>query len=168
MYHCVKCLARLTTPQQTTCSLDCSLNDKYRPFSNVSEFVINDVRNEIRSNIIRYSNVIFNYRNQSNLLLPCDVPNADVYKALSKKTSIKNDQQQLTIMLHIDGAQATKFGSKSLWPIQATLCEIPPPLRDQKKATMVLAAGSAVAIQTEISYGKMLFINFNDFFKIKF
>ncbi|CAF3787006.1 unnamed protein product [Rotaria sordida] len=137
IYYCTECLTRLTTPQQTTCSPNCTLNNKYRPFSNVSELTINNVKNEICNNIVRYANIINDYRNQSKLLLPCDIPNADIYQTLSSTTSIKKNQHQVTIMLHIDGEQVTKHGGKSLWSIQATLCEIPPPIRDNKKATMV-------------------------------
>jgi hypothetical protein len=43
-------------------------------------------------------------------------------------------------MLHTDGAPVTKVGGKSLWPVQCTLVEIPPPLRDHVDATMVLGA----------------------------
>jgi hypothetical protein len=68
------------------------------------------------------------------------VPNGGIYQTISSSTSIKNNNNHVTIMLHIDGAPVTKFGGKSLWPIQATLCEIPPPLRDHKKAVMILAA----------------------------
>ena len=34
----------------------------------------------------------------------------------------------------------TKVGGKSLWPIQCTLVEIPPPVRDHANATMILGA----------------------------
>ncbi|CAF2982199.1 unnamed protein product [Rotaria sp. Silwood2] len=37
IYYCTECLTHLTTPQQTICSPNCALNNKYRPFSNVSE-----------------------------------------------------------------------------------------------------------------------------------
>ena len=43
-------------------------------------------------------------------------------------------------MLHTDGAPVTKVGGKSLWPVQCTLVEIPPPLRDHMKATIILGA----------------------------
>ena len=43
-------------------------------------------------------------------------------------------------MLHTDGAPVTKVGGKSLWPIQCTLVEIPPPIRDSANATMILGA----------------------------
>jgi hypothetical protein len=139
-YYCSECLNFLHTPTQTTCSPECSLNGSYRPFSSVSELTVNDVKSEISSNILRYYNVIDDYRKRSKLLLPCDVPNADVYQTISSTTSIKNSQKQISIMLHIDGAPISQFGNKSLWPIQGTLCEIPPPLRDHKKAVMIFGA----------------------------
>lgn len=139
-YYCVECLTRLHTPQQTHCSSNCSLNNIYRSFSNVSELTVNDIESEIRSKIERYANVIIEYPNRSKSLLPCDTPNGDIYETLSSSTSIKCNQKQVTVLLHIDGAPVTKFGGKSLWPIQATLCEIPPPLRDHKKAVMVFGA----------------------------
>lgn len=43
-------------------------------------------------------------------------------------------------MLHTDGAPVTKVGGKSLWPIQCTIVEIPPPLRDSANATIILGA----------------------------
>ncbi|CAF3874898.1 unnamed protein product [Rotaria sp. Silwood1] len=43
-------------------------------------------------------------------------------------------------MLHTDGAPVTKVGGKSLWPVQCTLVEIPPPLRDRVDATMIFGA----------------------------
>jgi hypothetical protein len=42
-------------------------------------------------------------------------------------------------MLHTDGAPITKIGNKSLWPIQCTIAEIPPPVRDRVNATMIFA-----------------------------
>ncbi|CAF3744588.1 unnamed protein product [Rotaria sp. Silwood1] len=140
IYYCAECLAHLETPQQTTCSSNCPLNNNYRPFSKVSELTINDVKCEIRSTIERYANVINDYRNRSKVLLPCDVPNAYVYQTISSTTSIKSNQNQVTVMLHTDGVPVTKIRGKSLWPIQATLCEIPPPLRDHKQAIMIFGA----------------------------
>ncbi|CAF0773384.1 unnamed protein product [Rotaria sordida] len=140
IYYCAECLTCLETPQQTTCSPNCPLNNNYRPFSNASELTINDVKCEIRSTIARYANVINDYRNRSKVLLPCDVPNANVYQTISSTTAIKSNQNQVTVMLHTDGAPVTKIKGKSLWPIQATLCEIPPPLRDHKQAIMIFGA----------------------------
>ncbi|CAF1385158.1 unnamed protein product [Didymodactylos carnosus] len=140
VYYCAECLTCLKTPQQMPCSHNCALNNNYPPFSKVSELTINNIKDEIRCTIEKYGNVIIDYPNRSKLSLPCDVPNADVYQNLSSTTSIKNGQKQITVMLHTDGAPVTKMGGKSLWPIQATICEIPPPLRDHKQATMIFGA----------------------------
>ncbi|CAF1199793.1 unnamed protein product [Rotaria sordida] len=43
-------------------------------------------------------------------------------------------------MLHTDGAPITKVGGKSLWPVQCTLVEIPPPIRDHMDAIMIFGA----------------------------
>ena len=43
-------------------------------------------------------------------------------------------------MLHTDGVPVTKIAGTSLCPIQATLCEIPPPIRDHKQAIMIFWA----------------------------
>ena len=43
-------------------------------------------------------------------------------------------------MLHTDGAPITKVGGKSLRPVQCTLAEIPPPVRDRIDATMIFGA----------------------------
>ena len=123
-----------------TCSPSCSLNNTYHSFSNISELTIDDVKSEIRSNIETYANVIDDYRSRSKILLPCDVPSANIYQTISSTTSIKNHQNQVTVMLHTDGVPITKIAGKSLWPIQATLCEIPPPIRNHKQAIMIFGA----------------------------
>ena len=102
---------------------------------NVSELVINDVKEEIRSTAQRYLNLINEYKDNSNHLLPCDVLNGSVYQHLKG-----NNQHQLTIMMHTDGAPVTKIGGKSLWPIQGTIVEIPPPVRDHTGSVMVFGA----------------------------
>ncbi|CAF2859395.1 unnamed protein product [Rotaria sp. Silwood2] len=66
--------------------------------------------------------------------------NALIYQNISSTTSIKNNYNQVTVMLHTDGAPVTKFRGKSLWPIQAILCEIPLPIRNHKQAIMIFGA----------------------------
>ncbi len=44
------------------------------------------------------------------------------------------------MILHTDGAPVTKVGGKSLWPVQCTLVEIPPPIRDHIDTTMIFGA----------------------------
>ncbi|CAF0863714.1 unnamed protein product [Didymodactylos carnosus] len=83
---------------------------------------------------------ISDYRNQSKELLPCDVTSADLYQTISSTTSIENNQNQIITLLHTEGAPVAKVNDKSLWPIQATLYEIAPSLRDHKQAIMIFGA----------------------------
>ena len=102
---------------------------------NVVELMINNVKDEIHSTVKRYLNLINEYSNCSSHVLPCDVRNGSIYKRLQ----IKN-KRQITILLHTDGAPVTKIGGKSLWPVQATILEIPPPVRDHINSVMVFGA----------------------------
>jgi hypothetical protein len=135
MYYCRECLCRLYSPEQVKCADGCPLNNKRRSFLNVIELAINNVKNEIYSTAKRYINLINEYSNCSNTLLPYDVPNGSIYQRLKSE-----NQRQLSIMLHTDGAPVTEINGKSLWPVQATILEIPPPVRDHTNAVMVFAA----------------------------
>lgn len=138
-YYCSECLHYLNSPKQTNCSTKCSLNRSYRSFSNVVELSINDVREEIIVLVEKYSELLLDYISRSNQL-PCDVVNSQIYHDLSTTISSRKNQIQITLMLHTDGAPITKVNGKSLWPVQASLCEIPPPIRDHQHATIVLGA----------------------------
>lgn len=102
---------------------------------NASELVINDVKDEIRSTAQRYLNLINEYADCAHRVLPFDVLNGSINQRLRS-----SGERQLSIMLHTDGAPVTTIGGKSLWPIQATIVEIPPPVRDHASAVMVFAA----------------------------
>ncbi|CAF3710089.1 unnamed protein product [Rotaria socialis] len=134
-YYCRGCLYPLASPQQSTCTVECSMNNRRRSFRNVSELVLCDVKKEISSTAKRYVNLIQEYQNQPRMVLPGDVLNGQIYRNLPS-----NKSNKLTLMLHADGAPVTKVGGKSLWPIQCTLVEIPPPMRDRADATMILGA----------------------------
>ena len=135
IYFCRECLCRLHTPEQTECLNGCSLHGRRRPFMNVSELVINDVKNEICSTAQRYLNLINEYADCAHRVLPSDVPNGSINRRLRS-----GGERQLSIMLHTDRAPVTTIGGKSLWPIQATIVEISPPVRDHASAVMVFAA----------------------------
>ncbi|CAF4124476.1 unnamed protein product [Rotaria sp. Silwood2] len=134
-YYCRRCFYRLTSPKQSACSRECFLNGQRRSFKNVSELVLYDVKKEISSTARRYINLIQEYQNERRPMLPSDVLNGQIYRTLPS-----NKSSNLTLMLHADGAPVTKVGRKSLWPIQCTLVEIPPPIRDRADATMIFGA----------------------------
>jgi hypothetical protein len=83
-------------------------------------------------------------------------------------------------MLHTDGAPVAKLGDKSLWPVQATIIEIPPPVRDHINVIMVFAAWLGgthpnrellwdnIVEQMQHLYQNGIIIKLNDNTKIKF
>ena len=64
--------------QQTTCTFERSLNNQCRSFRNISELVVCDVRQEITALAKRYVNIILEYQNDSNAILPSDVLHGEV------------------------------------------------------------------------------------------
>ncbi|CAF3949437.1 unnamed protein product [Rotaria sp. Silwood1] len=174
-YYCWQCLSHLNTPEQAICTDGCLFNNKRRPFMNVIELATNNVKDEIFSTAKRYINLINEYYIRSKDILSCDVINGSLYERLGNTS-----QRQLTIILHTDGAPVTKIGGKSLWPVQATILEIPPPIRDHISAVMVFAAwlsGShssrellwnSIVEQIHNLYNNGIIIKLHDNTKIKF
>ncbi|CAF1397064.1 unnamed protein product [Adineta steineri] len=134
-YYCRGCFHHLASPQQTSCSNGCSMHNQSRPFRNVSELVICDIKKEILSTAKRYIHLIQEYQNESKLILPGDVVHGKIYTKLPSNKSSK-----LTLVLHTDGAPVTKVGGKSLWPVQCTFIEISPPVRDYADSTMIFGS----------------------------
>ena len=54
------------------------MNGHRRPFKNVSEVVICDMKREILTTAKRYMPLIHEYSRQSKDVLPCDIPNGQV------------------------------------------------------------------------------------------
>ncbi|CAF1199868.1 unnamed protein product [Rotaria sordida] len=134
-YYCRQCFHPLLSVQQIACTNECSLNNQRRSFKNISELVTCDVKKEILTTAKRYIDLIQEYQYESNIIFPGDLLNGQIYKNLPS-----NSSNNLTLMLHTDGAPVTKIGGKSLWPVQCTLVEIPPPLRDRVDSTMIFGA----------------------------
>jgi hypothetical protein len=135
-YYCVQCLTRLRSPQERLCSRHCPLHNMPRLHVNIVELYWADVAHQIRLVAERHVSLIEDY-SKNYAVLPCDIPNGSIFKQLPHLSS---HDRHLTILLHTDGAPLVKVGGKSLWPIQATLVEIPPPLRDHNSAVMVFGA----------------------------
>ncbi|CAF4355955.1 unnamed protein product, partial [Rotaria magnacalcarata] len=103
----------LAQSHDENCSMVCIHNGKSRSYGTIAELAIMNIEYEIKR-----------------------VAERKIYRQMP---SNKN-QCNITIILHADGAPAVKVNNKSLWPIQATIAEIPVPLRDWKSAVMVFGA----------------------------
>ena len=102
---------------------------------NVIELVHNNIENEISSTFKLFINLIDEYSDCSNTVLPCDTLSGSVYKKLKSK-----NQRELTILLQTGGISVTKISGKTLWPVQATIMEIPLPVRDHISVVMIFSA----------------------------
>ncbi|CAF3299674.1 unnamed protein product [Rotaria socialis] len=144
--HCVECSEILIKLDQKKCSNACSLNGKYRSYSQIAELAIMNVENEIKRVAKRYIHLINEYPKQAVHLCPSDHINGNIYHQLPSNQNHHN----ITIILHSDGAPVIDVTNKSVWSVQATIAEIPPqpkrsrfgcpPLRDSKSAVMLFGA----------------------------
>ena len=69
---------------------------------NVIELAHNNIENEISSTPKLFINLIDEYSDCSNIVLPCDTLSGSVYKKLKSK-----NQRELTILLQTGGASVT-------------------------------------------------------------
>ncbi|CAF3164533.1 unnamed protein product [Rotaria socialis] len=70
--HCVECSEILIKLDQKKCSNACSLNGKYRSYSQIAELAIMNVENEIKRVAKRYIHLINEYPKQAVHLCPSD------------------------------------------------------------------------------------------------
>ncbi|CAF1508535.1 unnamed protein product [Adineta ricciae] len=131
--HCVNCGALLAKSNKEECSSNCIYNGQYRSSKKIAELAIMNIEYEIRRVVERYVDLINDYSTHGKQLVPCDLINGKVYQSLSSYSNHPN----ITIVLHGDGAPVVTVSKKSVWPIQATIVEIPVPVRDWKSAVMV-------------------------------
>ena len=134
-YHCCECLSRLNRGNDPLCSPRCSLHNHPRLPIHVGELYTADVEKQIKIVAENHLSLINGYV-QNRHLLPCDIPNSRIFEQLPRLAG----QKHLTILLHTDGAPLIKLGAKSLWPIQGTIVEIAPPIRDYTSAVMIFGA----------------------------
>ena len=77
------------TPYQTQCRLDCSLNGQRRPYKNVGEMFVCDVKEQLSIVVRRYMNLILEYLNQPTAIIPHDVINGLVmFLLISLKSNL--------------------------------------------------------------------------------
>jgi hypothetical protein len=134
-YHCSQCFAQLGSFNNSSCSIRCDLNGESRSPLHVIELYTANVEKQLQIVAERHLDLIDSYIGRNDLL-PCDVVNSRVFKRLP----VVADTKHLTLLLQTDGAPLVKSSNKSLWPVQATIAEIPPPVREFESAVMIFGA----------------------------
>ncbi|CAF3926712.1 unnamed protein product, partial [Rotaria magnacalcarata] len=131
--RCVECGEVLLKSNDAKCSISYDSNGKYRSYSKVAELAIMNVEREIKRVAERHIDLINEYPKQAPYIFPSDHISSNIYRQLPTN----ENQCNITIILHSDGAPAVSVNNKSLWPVQAIIAEIPIPVRDMKSAVML-------------------------------
>ena len=131
---CVQCLTEIQSSEDRHCSQPCLLYNKRRKQSEVGKLYHANVSLQAKIVGQRYNNIINEYSINCHLQL-ADIPNESMFQLLPT-----DGRRYLTLLLQTDGAPLVKMGRGSLWFVQATLVEIPPPLRDHYNSIMILGA----------------------------
>lgn len=109
---------------------NCPTPFRVRDTTEIIEIVRFDIRSQIQCIMNRNVDVL----NQSNLFPPRDVVFGEQYQKLINKNS-----NQISLIIHSDGAPIVKSSKKSIWPCVASIAELPPPVRELQSNIIVLA-----------------------------
>ncbi|CAF3373698.1 unnamed protein product [Rotaria socialis] len=123
-----KCGEVLLKSNDPKCSISCDSNGKYRSYnSKVTELAIMNVEREIKRVAERHIDLINECLKQTLYIFPADYISSNIYRQLPTN----ENQRNITIILHSDGAPAISVNNKFLWPVQEIIAEITIPMRDE-------------------------------------
>lgn len=139
-YHCVNCYQLCTeTFSYVICdNRKCNNSFNSRPLkvSERCEVVTLDIRSQIKS-IIRRNKQYFSTDNDL-------FPAFDIRRAKFYQTNIKDNKQRITLVIHADGAPLVRSTRMALWPLFASVVELPPPIREYQENIIVLALWASI------------------------
>jgi hypothetical protein len=102
----------------------------------IIELVHLDVRNQLKLIINRNINILT--KNEDYF------PASDISAGSFYQTTIsKSRSNTITLVLHTDGAPLIRTTKQSIWPLFASIVEIPPPVREYQKNIILLALWSS-------------------------
>ena len=133
-FICIQCLTEIQSPEARHCSQRCSMNNQRRKQSEVGKLYYAHVSLQVKAVAERYNNIIKEYSINYHLQ-PADIPNGTMFQQLPM-----DSRRHLILLLQTDSAPLVKVGGRSFRAVQATLVEIPPPLRAYYNSTMILDA----------------------------
>ncbi|CAF2984155.1 unnamed protein product [Rotaria sp. Silwood2] len=136
---CTKCLEIVNN--NNCCSITCEQNQTQRRVGDIIEHLSVGRSNKQLIEIIRRNKqLILNYPQLVEKLLPCDVMTRLVYHKKKKNLqTISNNMFPITLMLHIDSTPIVHWTKKHTWLVTASIVEIPPPLRENQFNLLLLS-----------------------------
>lgn len=138
-FLCSLCLTKCgkTTNNSRVCRNEsCVYSKRTLKTNETVELVHLDIRTQLKSVINR--NINFLLKNEP-YTPTCDISNGSFYRA-NKSNSIRNT---ITLVLHTDGAPLIRTTKQSIWPLFASIVEIPPPVREYQKNILLLGLWSS-------------------------
>ncbi|CAF4442449.1 unnamed protein product [Rotaria sp. Silwood2] len=135
---CRYCLA--TIDRTNSCSIICGQNNCQRRIGDVIEHItVNRSYGQLIEIIRRNKNLILNYPQLANNLLPGDIITGSIYQQKRKNLKALNDTYPITLMIHIDGFPLIHWTKKHTWLVTGSIAEIPPPLRENQLNMLLLS-----------------------------
>jgi hypothetical protein len=114
----------------------CSRSNVTLKTHEIVELVNLDVRTQLKSTISR--NINFLSKNADYF------PKSDISNGAFYQTTIsKSNCNTITLILHTDGAPLIRTTKQSIWPLFASIVEIPPPVREYQKNIILLGLWSS-------------------------
>ncbi|CAF1623277.1 unnamed protein product [Rotaria magnacalcarata] len=138
-FLCSRChqLCGKTTFNTKICRNETCLHSKRSLRTNeIVEIVNLDVRSQLK--LIVNRNIKILTKNE-NYFPTCDISNGSFYQTTLSKSKLNT----ITLVLHTDGAPLVRTTKQSIWPLFASVVEIPPPLREYQNNIILLALWSS-------------------------
>ncbi|CAF3917071.1 unnamed protein product, partial [Rotaria sp. Silwood1] len=110
---------------------NCSFSDMPLKSCDISEVVDLDIPSQIKTIINRNSSLFFD---QHQLFPKFDIPYGEQYRSVTTP-----NKQKLTLIIHADGAPLVRSTKSSLWPVFASIVELPHQVREFQSNILVLA-----------------------------
>ena len=117
---------------KTCVTASCSRSRKSLRRCDIDEIVHLDIQSQLNSVVIRNEYLL----NKPELYPEADVCKGTYYRELKK-------ENQLTLIVHCDGAPIVRSSKQSIWPLFASIVELPPPIREQHRNIVLLAIWSS-------------------------
>jgi hypothetical protein len=137
LYLCMHCSKPTVSSQlgYKMCSnCDCIGSARTLRNNELTEIVTLDIRSSLESILTR--NIKLLIGQTDHLFHPSDISR---FKCYQTRTVYTEQTNMITLLLHTDGAPLVRSTKQNLWPIFASIVELPSPTRDYHKNILALA-----------------------------
>jgi hypothetical protein len=127
---CYQLCNRSGTTHKICVNSNCAKSSRQLRSTEIIEIVRFDIRAQIQSVMVRNVELI----NKSHLFPSSDICFAEHYQQM-----FNMNNNQITLIVHSDGAPLVRSSKQSIWPCFASIVELPPPVREFQSNIIILA-----------------------------